>query len=189
MASRAPGRSSLCSTLSFFDDSASMLRNSSARDASRSQLLEPAFRSPAAATPSQTLPQQGRRSWPDPSLLSPRPNKSVDLELPSSPACGRRGTSTPETRNSLGHRRSWLLAASSLPFRVFRPVRIKALKAIRRLETYPSGKPDSPLLPDPPCNLTHSVRTGSTRQIRYLPPGSLFLEISRNQDHDAPLPI
>lgn len=71
---------------------------------------------------------------------------------------GRRGTSTLETRNSLGRRRSRPLPTPSLPFGGFRPLRIEALRAARCLETYPSGKPDFPLLPGRRATLNHSAK-------------------------------
>ena len=173
-ASRAAGRSLLRSPQALVGVWGSPLRRTSASSTGRSRRLEPTFRSPAATARFRTVPTRSPLPVEPFDLPAKLPSDPFGLRLPSSRRIHRAGRIStgdplPDSRPTVQP-----LPRLSASRQGFWPPRIIASSRFRDRKLTVAARPIS--LHSPPASSSITSASGSSFQVRYVPPGSPFRE-------------
>ena len=169
-----------CRTLSpslppdVFDARGSPLRSTSASRPGRRRRLGPAFCSPAKTTRFQAASTGSMLPAESFDLPAEPPSDPFSLRLPTPHSLRRMRRIS--TGDPLPHSLPAVqpLPRLSAPRRGFRPLRITALKRFRGQKPTVAVRPIS--LRSPPTSSLITAASGSSFQVRYVPPGSPFRE-------------
>ena len=174
VATRAAERSLLRSPQTPLSVCGSPLRRTSANSPDRSRRLEPTFRSPIATARFRTVPTRSTLPVEPFDLPAKLPSGPFGLRLPSSRRFRRAGKIStgyplPDSRSA-----AQPLPRLSAPRQGFWPPRITASIQFRDRKLTVAVRPIS--LRSPPASSLITSASGSSFQVRYVPPGSPFRE-------------